>query len=88
MTQIADAPWIREAENDGIPPFEDFDTSAAVRELEACEKQMDTVVDYLLAAEDALIEIGLDFNLRDLIREVENAGTDIRLAADELKRVG
>lgn len=88
MSQLPDAPYIREAEMLGMPPYdgEEPDVSEAVEELEKCDKSLDKIVDILLDAEAALDEIGVPSNkIRDLMYQVEGIGCDVRKITKELK---
>lgn len=97
MSQIMDAPYIREAEMYGMPPFEDnsaFEEEAEnqAKELKKADKLTDQIVDVLLAVEDALLKfeeeyddaVKLNKDIRDMIYRVEDIGCDIRLLEDRL----
>lgn len=77
---IADAPYIREAELIGIPGG-DTDTGEAIKQLTEAGKACETVVDFLLAAEDVL----KNETLRDLIYGFEDLGCDVRAKISELR---
>ena len=83
---IADAPYIREAELLGMPPYgDDPDYSDAEKTLLKCDKQIDTVVDLLLDAEQQLEGSGFENEIRDLIYKIEDIGCDVRSAANKAK---
>ena len=97
MSQIMDAPYIREAEMCGMPPFEDnsaFEEEAEnqAKELKKADKLTDQIVDVLLAVEDALLKfeeeyddaVKLNKDIRDMIYRVEDIGCDIRLLEDRM----
>ena len=99
MTQIADAPYIREAEMYGMPPYEDNsafeeETERQGKELAKADKLTDQIVDLLLNAEDALLKFEEDYDtakdlnkqIRDMIYKVEDLGCDLRQLAKEVGR--
>lgn len=90
MTQIADAPWIREAEMYGMPPYEDNsafeeETENQADELKKADKLTDQITDILLSVEDALLKFEEDYDeavemnkdIREMIYKVESIGCDI-----------
>ena len=100
MTQIADAPWIREAEMYGMPPYGDDsafeeETERQGKELAKADKLTDQIVDLLLIAEDALLKFeenydiarNLNREIRDMIYKVEYLGCDLRQLAEKVERV-
>ena len=76
MEQIPDAPWIREAERDGFPPYETVDYEQALKCLKKAWRELDDASDYLFAAEDLLNGTGGD--LRDMRAAVEDVASDVR----------
>ena len=99
MTQIADAPYIREAEMYGMPPYEDNsafeeETERQGKELAKADKLTDQIVDLLLNAEDALLKFEEDYDtakdlnkqIRDMIYKVEDLGCDLRQLAENVGR--
>ena len=53
--QIPDAPWIREAERDGMPPFgDDPDYSEVIALLKQADKNIDDIVETLIEVDDRL----------------------------------
>ena len=99
MTQIADAPYIREAEMYGLPPYEDNsafeeETERQGKELAKADRLTDQIIDLLLNAEDALLkfedayDIAKDLNekIRDMIYKVEDLGCDLRQLAENVRR--
>lgn len=99
MTHIADAPYIREAELYGMPPYEDNsafeeETERQGRELMKADKLCDDIIEMLLNAEDALMKyeesydtaVSLNVEIRDMIHRVEYLGCDLRKLADKVKR--
>ena len=97
MTQIADAPYIREAELYGMPPYEDNtafeeESERQAKELKKADKLVDGIVDLLLGTEDALISfeesydeaLELNKEIREMIYKVEDLGCDLRALADRL----
>ena len=81
---IPDAPYIREAELYGMPPYDEPDFSEQIKTLEEADKGLDNVVDILLQAEDDLDGTIYENDLRDLIHSIQDIGCDIR---HEIKRV-
>jgi len=99
MEQIADAPYIREAELYGMPPYEDNsafeeETERQGKELVKADKLTDRIVDLLLNAEDALLKFEEDYDtakdlnkqIRDMIYKVEDLGCDLRQLAEKVGR--
>lgn len=99
MTQIADAPYIREAEMYGLPPYEDNsafeeETERQGKELAKADRLTDQIVDLLLNAEDALLKFedeydtakDLNEKIRDMIYKVEDLGCDLRQLAEIVRR--
>ena len=88
MEQIPDAPYIREAERYGMPPYEvdEPDLSEQIKTLEDCDKGLDDVIDLLLNVEADLDGTEFCDGIRDVIRSIEDAGCNVRAARDILKR--
>ena len=99
MTQIADAPYIREAEMYGMPPYEDNsafeeETERQGNELAKADRLTDQIVDLLLNAEDALLKfedeydtaVSLNKEIREMIYKVEDLGCDLRELAKVVER--
>ena len=99
MTQIADAPYIREAEMYGMPPYEDNsafeeETERQGKELAKADRLTDQIVDLLLNAEDALLKfedqydtaVSLNKEIREMIYKVEAIGCDLRQLAEKVGR--
>ena len=99
MTQIADAPYIREAEMYGMPPYGDDaefeeETERQGKELAKTDKLTDQIVDLLLNAEDALLKFEEDYDtakdlnekIRDMLYKVEDLGCDLRQLAEIVRR--
>jgi archaellum component FlaC len=99
MTQVADAPWVREAEMYGMPPYEDnsaFEetTEQQGKELAKADKLTDQIVDLLLNAEDALLKfedeydtaVSLNKEIREMMVRVEELGCDLRSLAMKVER--
>ncbi len=99
MTQIADAPYIREAEMYGMPPYGDDaefeeETERQGKELAKADRLTDQIVDLLLNAEDALLKFEEDYDtakdlnkqIREMIYKVEDLGCDLRRLAENVGR--
>lgn len=99
MTQIADAPWIREAEMYGMPPYGDDaafeeETEQQGKELAKADKLTDQIVALLLNAEDTLLKfeddydtaVSLNKEIREMIYRVEDLGCDLRQLAEKVER--
>lgn len=99
MTQIADAPWIRQAEMFGLPPYEDNsafeeETERQGKKLRKADKLTDDIVSMLLNAEDALMKfednydaaVKLNKMVREMIYKVEDLGCDLRDLAERIER--
>ena len=86
MEQIPDAPWIREAERDGMPPFgDDPDYSEVKKLLTEADKGIDELVEILIDIDDRLQEFGDDEQFKDQIGKLEDIGCDIRHIIRELR---
>ena len=82
---IADAPYIREAEQLGMPPYDDDpDYSEQAKRLKEIDKEIEKVVDLLLDAEADLDGTGFDTEIRELIYKVEEIGCDIKAEAKKI----
>ena len=99
MTQIADAPYIREAEMYGMPPYGDDsafedETERQGKKLMKADELADNIVDLLLNAEDALLKfeddyetaVNLNKRIREMIYKVEDLGCDLRELAKVVER--
>ena len=86
MEQIPDAPYIREAERDGMPPFgDDPDYSEVKKLLTEADKGIDELVEILIDIDDRLQEFGDDEQFKDQIGKLEDIGCDIRHIIRELR---
>ena len=81
---IPDAPYIREAETLGMPPYDEPDFSDQIKTLKEADKEIDNVIDILLDVECGLEGSIYEHDLRELIESIENIGCDIR---QEIARV-
>lgn len=77
---MMDAPYIREAETLGVPPYDEPDVSGIVKELQKAEKEIDGITDLIISAEDDLLALGIEPELRELLYEIEQAGINVRKA--------
>ena len=85
MEQIADAPWIRDAEMYGPPPYDDdepFPADAVNDNIGEADALIGKAIDYLLEA-GKKIEYGAD-EYRDLISELISMLDDWRDEAGEV----
>ena len=88
MEQIPDAPYIREAEMYGMPPYEDEpDFTEQINSLAQCDRECDAVIDILTAVEDDLSGTIYENQIHDIISAVEDIGCDIRLAMAKVKGI-
>lgn len=86
MEQIPDAPWIREAERDGMPPFgDDPDYSDVIALLKQADKNIDDIVETLIEVDDRLTEAGDDPEYTEQIDKLEDIGCEIRHMIRELR---
>lgn len=96
---IADAPYIREAEMYGMPPYGDDsafedETERQGKKLMKADELADNIVDLLLNAEDALLKfeddyetaVNLNKRIREMIYKVEDLGCDLRELAKVVER--
>ena len=82
---IADAPYIREAELFGMPPYDDDpDYSEQAKALEQIDKEIDKVISLLTDAENDLEGTGFEKEIREMITRVEEIGCDIRAEAKKV----
>ena len=84
---IPDAPYIREAETLGMPPYDEPDFSQQIKTLEEADKSLDGVLDILQEAEDGLSGSIYENDLRDLIQAVEDLACDVRLQANKIRGI-
>ena len=86
MEQIPDAPYIREAERWGMPPYgDDPDYSDVIKLLKDADKSIDALVETLLEIDDRLKEAGDDEEFTEQIGKLEDIGCDIRHIISELR---
>lgn len=71
MTQIPDADYIREAEQKGVPPYDEPDLSDVYTDLVLADGWLDKVTDLLLQAEDKVPDTEYADDIRSLMRQVE-----------------
>jgi hypothetical protein len=83
---IPDAPYIREAETLGMPPYDEPDFSEQAENLKQADKEIDSVINLLLTVEDDLNGTIYETAIHEIIIEMENAGADIRNAAERIQR--
>ena len=99
MTALPDAPWVREAELYGMPPYGDDsafedETEKQGKELMKADKLTDQIIDLLLNAEDALLKfeddyetaVNLNREIREMMHRVEDLGCDLRALAEKVGR--
>ena len=85
---IPDAPYIREAETYGMPPYEDDpDFTDQINSLKQCDRECDAVIDSLLEVESDLTGTIYENDVRDIIHAVEDIGCDIRQAIARIKGI-
>ena len=85
MEQIPDAPYIREAERDGMPPYgDDPDYTEVKKLLTEADKGIDNLVEILIEVDDRLKEFGDDEEFTEQIGKLEDIGCDIRHIIREL----
>ena len=88
MEQIPDAPWIREAEQNGMPPYDDeTDYSDVIALLKDADKVMDDLVETLIEIDDRLKMAGDDQEFTEQIGKLEDIGCDIRHIIREKERI-
>jgi hypothetical protein len=83
---IPDAPYIREAETLGMPPYDEPDFSEQAESLKQADMKIDSVINLLLTVEDDLNGTIYETAIHEIIIEMENAGADIRNAAERIQR--
>lgn len=84
---IPDAPYIREAETLGVPPYDEPDFSDQIKSLEDADRETDEIVDILLAVEDDLLNTAYEDAIRKIVSEVQDIGCDIRRAIRKIKGI-
>ena len=83
---IPDAPYIREAERDGMPPFgDDPDYTEVKKLLKEADKGIDDLVETLIEIDDRLKEAGDDEEFSEQIGKLEDIGCEIRHLINELR---
>ena len=86
MEQIPDAPYIREAETYGMPPFgDDPDYTEVKKLLTEADKGIDNLVEILIEVDDRLKEFGDEEEFTEQIGKLEDIGCDIRHIIRELR---
>jgi hypothetical protein len=86
IEQVPDAPYIREAERWGMPPYEDDPDYTEVKALlKEADKGIDSLVETLIEIDDKLKEAGDDEEFREQIEKLEDIGCDIRLLIMNLR---
>lgn len=86
IEQVPDAPYIREAERWGMPPYEDDPDYTEVKALlKEADKGIDSLVEMLIEIDDKLKEAGDDEEFREQIEKLEDIGCDIRLIIMNLR---
>jgi hypothetical protein len=86
IEQVPDAPYIREAERWGMPPYEDDPDYTEVKALlKEADKGIDSLVEMLIEIDDKLKEAGDDEEFREQIEKLEDIGCDIRLLIMNLR---
>lgn len=86
MEQIPDAPWIRDAEQNGMPPFgDDPDYSEVIALLTQADNGIDDIVETLIEADDRLKEAGDYQEFAEQIGKLEDIGCEIRHMIRELR---
>ena len=86
MEQIPDAPYIREAERWGMPPYDDDPDYTEVKKLlTEADKGIDNLVEILIEVDDRLKEFGDDEEFTEQIGKLEDIGCDIRHIIRELR---
>lgn len=86
MEQIPDAPYIREAERWGMPPYgDDPDYTEVKKLLTEADKGIDNLVEILIEVDDRLKEFGDDEEFTEQIGKLEDIGCDIRHIIKELR---
>lgn len=99
---IPDAPWIREAEMLGMPPYNDDDPAYErdceyqAKEMRKAYKLTDQIVDFLLGVEDALEPYEEKYDeasktskeVREMLYKVQDLGCEINSLAEWLNGRG
>ena len=89
MTQIADAPYIQEAERLGMPPYGDQpDHDAEITFLEEIRSRMEAIDDLLLDTEDKLTGTEYEDQPRELMREFDALGIKVYRLIQDLRKEG
>lgn len=84
MMQIPDAPYIREAEMLGMPPYNEPDYSEPLEALSKARKALDEVSNLIMDAENGLDGTKYELDFRDMIYKLDGIDCEIM---DEIKKV-
>ncbi|MBP5728353.1 MAG: hypothetical protein J6Y48_14885 [Clostridia bacterium] len=85
MEKIPDADYIREAEQKGVPPYDEPNYSDVYVTLECADSRLDTVIDLLLEAEDMMVNTDHADEIREIMRKVEDLGCEVRKEIKKIK---
>lgn len=86
MEQIPDAPYIREAERWGMPPYDDDpDYTEVIELLKKADNGIDNLIDILVEADDILREDGHKEEFTEQVCRLEDLGGEIRYIINELR---
>lgn len=85
MTQIMDAPWIREAELLGMPPYEDFDLEPARSSLSQAHYYIGQAVQHLCDAADKCEGTDYEKQIVELIERLEDLQGDVGLQREHMR---
>ena len=98
---LPDAPWIREAEMMGMPPYDDDpqyerDCECQAKEVRKAYKMTDEIVDFLMGVEDAMEPYEKKYDeaektskyVRELLYRVQDIGCEINSLAQWLDERG
>lgn len=85
MTQIADAPYIREAETLGMPPYENVDLEPAKSSLMEAHYHLGQAIQHLCNAADEVEGTIYEKSIEELIERLEDFQSDISLQKEEMR---
>ena len=82
---IPDADYIREAEQKGMPPYDEPDWSDVYADLNAADKKLDEVMESLVHAEDMTLKTDYADDIRPLMRKIDDVQCEVWKTIKKIK---
>lgn len=86
MTQVIDAPYIREAELIGMPPYDEVDLEPVRSSMGNAHFHIGQAVSYLCAAADGCEGTEYEKKIVELIERLEDLQSDVNLQREKMRR--